>query len=183
MKGMASHTEGESFFDNFLPTDMTKRDPGSTLKAFEDFRQLIYRFPDSPYSADAKARMVYLRNRLARYEINVANYYFKRKAYLAAANRGRYVVENYSQTPAAADGLAVMIQAYNLLELNDLAGDSLKVLVKNYPKHPSIDKNGQFIDKFTLKDQEGSTINKLTLGLFDKAEPPEFNNRPDYMIR
>lgn len=183
MKGLANYTEGEGFFDQFLPTDMTERDPGSALKAFEDFRQLLYRFPDSSYAPDAKARMIYLRNRLARYEINVANYYFKRAAYLAAANRGRYVVENYSQTPAAADGLAVMIQAYHLLGLEDLASDSLKVLIANYPEHPSIDESGQFIDKFTLEDQEGSIINKLTFGLFDRAEPPEFDNRPEYMVR
>ncbi|MCR8923591.1 outer membrane protein assembly factor BamD [Dasania sp. GY-MA-18] len=183
MKGLANYTEGDGFLDQFMPTDMTERDPGSALKAFEDFRQLLYRFPDSSYAPDARARMVYLRNRLARYEINVANYYFKRKAYVAAANRGRYVVENYSQTPAVADGLAVMIQAYMLLGLDDLAENSLKVLASNHPKHPSLDKKGRFIPKFTLEDEEGSTINKLTLGLFDRADPPKFDNRPDYMIR
>ena len=183
MKGLANYTRGDSFLDQFMPTDETNRDPGSTLKAFEDFRQLLYLFPDSRYAPDARARMVYLRNRLARHEINVANYYFKRKAYLASANRGRYVVENYSQTPAAADGLAVMVQAYQLLGLNVLADNALKVLVVNHPQHPSIDDNGQFITKFSLEDEESSLINKLTLGLFDRADPPEFNNRPDYMAR
>lgn len=183
MKGLANYTESEGFFDRFLPTDMTKRDPGSSLKAFEDFRQLLYQFPDSPYAADARARMIYLRNRLARYEINVANYYFKRKAYLAAANRGKFVVENYSQTPAAADGLAVMIQAYKLLGLNDLANSPLQVLASNFPNHPSLDEKGKFIDKFSLKEQQGSLINRLSFGLFDRAEPPKFDNRPDYMIR
>lgn len=183
MKGLANYTEGDGFLDQFMPTDMTQRDPGGALKSFEDFRQLIYRFPDSTYAPDARARMVYLRNRLARYEINVANYYFKRKAYIAAANRGRYVVENYSQTPAVADGLAVMVQAYLLLGLDDLADNSLKVLATNFPDHPSVDEQGQFIAKFTLEDEEGSMINTLTLGLFDRADPPQFDNRPDYMIR
>jgi outer membrane protein assembly factor BamD len=183
MKGLANYTEGDGFLDQFLPTDMTERDPGSALKAFEDFRQLLNRFPDSQYAPDAKARMVYLRNRLARYEINVANYYFKRRAYIAAANRGRYVIENYPQTPAVADALAVMVQAYRLLGLEDLSGNALNVLNENHPNHPSTDKNGKFIEKFTLADEQRSTINKLTLGLFDRADPPEFDNRPDYMIR
>ena len=88
--------------------------------------------------------MVYLRARLARHEINVANYYFTRGSYLAAANRGRYVIENFPQTPAIGDALAVMVQAYQLLGLNDLANDSLSILIKNYPQHPSLDENGQF---------------------------------------
>lgn len=183
MKGLANYTEGDGFLDQFMPTDMTQRDPGHALQAFEDFRQLLYRYPDSEYAPDAKARMVYLRNRLARYEINVANYYFKRRAYIAAANRGRYVVENYAQTPAVADGLAVMVQAYRLLGLEDLSENSLKVLASNYPEHPSVDNTGQFIEKFSLEDEEVSLTNKLTLGLFDRAEPPKFDNRPDYMIR
>lgn len=181
IKGLANYAEGTGFLDNFLPTDLTMRDPGAALQSFENFRQLLYRFPDSPYAADANARMIYLRARLARYEINVANYYFKRGAYLAAANRGRYVVENFPQTPASADALAVMVQAYQLLSLDDLATDSLLVLTSNYPDHPSLDENGQFISKFTLIEAEGSWLNTLTMGLFDRIAPPKFDNRPDYL--
>jgi outer membrane protein assembly factor BamD len=181
MKGLANYYVDEGFLANFLPTDVTQRDPGAALQSFEDFRQLLYRFPDSPYAADAKARLVYLRNRLARYEINVANYYFKRKAYLAAANRGRYVVENYPQTPAMGDALAVMIQAYQLLGLNDLAENSLSVLRSNYPEHPSLDGAGDFISEFRISDIEQSWINKASFGLFDRSEPPKFDNRADYL--
>jgi len=178
MRGLANYTEGEGFLERFIPTDMTQRDPGSTIQSFDDFRQLLQRFPDSEYAPDAKARMVQLRNRLARYEINVANYYFKRKAYLAAANRGRYVIENLPQTPAIPDALAVMVQAYLLLEMNDLADQSLMVLRKNYPNHPSLDKNGNFVSQVG-KDQEGSFLNKATLGLLDRYEPPKFDNREE----
>jgi outer membrane protein assembly factor BamD len=183
IKGLASYVEGEGFLDRFLPTDMTMRDPGAALQSFADFRQLLYRYPDSSYAPDANARMVYLRARLARYEINVANYYFKRGAYLAAANRGRYVVENFPQTPANADALAVMVQAYQLLGLNDLANDSLAVLNKNFPTHPSIDENGQFISKFTAAQSEKSLLNTVSFGLFDQIEPPKFDNRAEYLIR
>lgn len=183
MRGLANYTEGTGLLERFLPTDTTQRDPGSAILAFEDFRQLLYRFPDSRYAPDAKARMTYLRARLARYEINVANYYFKRNAYMAAANRGRYVVENFPQAPAVPDGLAVMVQAYQLLGLNDLAEDALSVLRTNYPDHPSLDRNGQFKSEFHLGrgDVNRSWLNILTLGLFDRAEPPAFDNRAEYL--
>jgi outer membrane protein assembly factor BamD len=183
IKGLANYVESEGFLDRFLPTDMTMRDPGLARQSFEDFRQLLYRYPDSTYAADAKARMVYLRARLARYEINVANYYFKRGAYTAAANRGRFVVENFPQTPATGDALAVMIQAYQLLDLQDLATNALAVLNKNYPYHPSLDENGQFISKFTDAATQRSMLNKLTFGLVDQTEPPKFDNRADYLVR
>lgn len=183
MKGLANYEDSQGFLDRFLPTDMTMRDPGAALQSFEDFRQLLYRYPDSSYAPDANARMVYLRARLARYEINVANYYFKRGAYMAAANRGRYVIENFPQTPANGDALAVMTQAYQLLGLNDLANDSLSVLNTNYPSHPSLDKQGQFISKFTASEAERSLLNKMTLGLFDHSAPPKFDNRAEYLIR
>ena len=180
IKGLANYYQEEGLMSQYLPTDVTKRDPGAALQSFEDFRQLLYRFPESPYAADAKARMIYLRNRLARHEINVANYYFKRGAYLAAANRGRYVVENYPQTPATGDALAVMIQAYQLLGLNDLANDSLNVLLSNYPEHPSIDEEGHFKSEFSVGEAKRSWINRVSFGLFDRSAPPEFDNRADY---
>ncbi len=181
MRGLANYYVDVSFLAEYMPTDATQRDPGAALQSFEDFRQLLYRFPDSPYAADAKARLVYLRNRLARFEINVANYYFKRKAYLAAANRGRYVVENYQQTPAVADALAVMVQAYQLLGLNDLANDSLSVLKSNYPQHPSLDEQGNFISEFRLSEVQKSWLSTVSFGLLDRSEPPRFDNRAEYL--
>jgi outer membrane protein assembly factor BamD len=127
--------------------------------------------------------MIYLRARMSRYEINAANYYFKRGSYVAAANRGIYVVENFPQTPAVADALAVMVQAYQLLELNDLADDAFLVLKTNYPSHPSIGADGKFQDEFTLAANEKSWLNRLTFGLFDHNAPPIFDNRAEYLAR
>jgi outer membrane protein assembly factor BamD len=182
MKGLANYADSEGFLDRFLPTDMTERDPGAALQSFGDFRQLLARYPDSPYAPDAQARMLYLRARLARYEINNANYYFSRGAYIAAVNRGRYVVENYPQTPAVADALAVMTQGYLLLGKNELAQDSLSVLSLNYPDHPSLDKNGKFKNEFKLRQNYRSWVNILTLGLFDRSTPPKFDNRAPYLV-
>ncbi len=177
MKGLSAYTSNEDVFARFLPTDETLRDTSHAKEAFAEFAQLLARFPESAYAADAKARMVHLRNLLARHEINVANYYFRRGAYMAAANRGRYVVENFQRTPAVADGLAVMAQGYILLGLDDLARDSIDTLALNYPNHPSLDKNGEFQSVYTLDGLQRSWINKLSFGLFDPPQPPQFDNR------
>ncbi|MEP0202324.1 MAG: outer membrane protein assembly factor BamD [Halioglobus sp.] len=179
MKGLSAYTGNEDVFARFVSTDQTKRDTSQAKEAFAEFAQLVARFPDSPYAADAKARMVHLRNLLARHEINVANYYFRRGAYLAATNRGKYVVENFQRTPAVPDGLAVMAQGYILLGEDELARDAINTLALNYPNHPSVNKNGEFDSVYTLEGQQRSWINRASFGLFDPPKPPQFDNRPN----
>ena len=136
LKGLANFNRGKGFTENYLPIDASQRDPGSALQAFQDFSEMVRLFPDSQYADDAKQRMVYLRNQLADHEVNVANYYMRRGAYVAAVNRARYVVEKYSKTPAVPDALVIMAKAYKIMEMNDLSEDALRVLDLNYPNHP-----------------------------------------------
>lgn len=178
MKGVSAFDVEGSFLSKWVPTDDTKRDNSRVRQAFAEFAQLLARFPDSAYAADARARMVHMRNMLARHEIHVANYYFRRGAYLAAANRGRYVVEHMQQTPSVADGLAVMAQAYLLLDYADLAQDAARVLCENYPDYPMLDDNCEFNSGFSLDNPDRSMINQLSFGLFDPPEPPQFDYRP-----
>lgn len=179
MKGLSAYTGNEDIFNRFLPLDPTQRDTSHAKEAFAEFAQLVSRYPQSPYAADARARMVALRNLLARHEINVANYYLRRGAYLAATNRGRYVVENFQRTPAVADGLAVMAQGYILLGLDDLARDSIDVLARNYPEHPALDRKGEFDSAYTLDGVHRSWVNRLSFGLFDPPQAPQFDTRPE----
>ena len=180
VKGLSEISQSSGFFDNFIPTDNTKRDIGSAREAFATLTELLSRFPKSEYAPDARKRLVNLRNNLARAEIHVANYYFARGAYLAAANRGRYVVENFQQSPAVPDGLAVMAQAYNILEMQELADNAVRVLVANYPEHPSLDAMGNFDYDKRLLDRENSLLGKLTFGLIDPVQPPAFDSRHIY---
>jgi len=145
LKGVASFAENSGFMSRFLPTDPSKRDISRARDAFTEFSLLLALYPDSDYAADARARMIFLRNALAQYEIHVANYYLERRAYIAALNRGRYVVENFQGTPAVADGVAIMVECYLRLGLNDLADTSLQLLRTNYPDHPALDSRGEFI--------------------------------------
>lgn len=172
MKGLASFEDGGGFFSRIVPVDHTKRDPGLARESFSDFSQLLALYPDSPYAADARARMVYLRNNLAVYEIHVANYYLERRAYIAALRRAQYVVENFQGTPAVADGVAIMVECYLRLGLNELADTSLALLRENYPDHAAIDDDGDFIVRTEVTDP--SLLYTVTFGLFgdNRGNPP-----------
>jgi len=138
LRGLANFVEDQSFFASFGDQDMSDRDPKSAREAFEAFQQLVTRFPESKYTPDAVARMKYLVNALASSEVHVASYYFKRGAYVAAANRGKFVLENYRQSPALEEALAIMAKSYEKLGLNDLRDDALRVLKLNFPKSPYV---------------------------------------------
>ncbi len=131
LKGIVNFNRSIGFVDRFLPTDVSQRDAGAAMDSFDDFSELVRRFPDSKYSEDARKRLIYLRNNIARHELHVARYYLDRGAYLAAANRGLYVVENYQRAPAVRDALKVMIEAYDRLGLEQLSRDARRVLALN----------------------------------------------------
>ncbi len=165
LRGMASFDEDQNFLARFLPIDTASRDLGAARDSFNDFAQLVRRFPDSQYAPDAQARMVYMRNLLARAEINVARYYIKRQAYVAAANRGRYVFEKFQGTPAVPDALAVMVEAYSLMDMEDLANEALLVLTTNYPDHSSLNSRGEFRKGSGTRNSDRSLLNIITFGL------------------
>lgn len=168
LKGLTAFEKDRTFFEKYLPIDETQRDPGSALDSFQSFQQLVSRFPNSQYAPDAQKRMTYLKNRLATHEMHVARYYVKREAWVAAANRGRYVVENYQQTPAVPDALSVMVLAYNELGMTDLAADSQAVLDANFPGYQS---NIQLAKKESL-------LNTATFGLLGNSEEPRTVQQP-----
>ena len=168
MKGLASNTASLGFLERYLPMDLSRRDPGQARVSFNEFSELLSRYPDSQYAPDARQRMIELRNRLAEYEIHAANYYMKRKAYVAAVNRGRYVVENMQQTPSVPEALAIMVEGYYHLGLNEPAEEALKALTLNYPDHASLDKNGNFVGFQVFEDVDPSVLSTLTFGLFGR---------------
>jgi outer membrane protein assembly factor BamD len=138
LKGLANFNRGKGFTERYLPIDAAQRDPDSALKAFQDFSEMARLFPDSQYADDARLRMVFLRNQLADHEVNVASYYMRRGAFIAAINRAKYVVEKYPRTPAIPEALVIMAKAYKVMEMNDLSDDAIRVLEINYPNHPGI---------------------------------------------
>jgi outer membrane protein assembly factor BamD len=138
LKGLVNFNRSIGFIDRFLPTDVSQRNPSNAKDAYNNFQELVRRFPDSKYVPDAKQRMVGLRNNLAMYEIHVARFYLKRRAYVAAANRGGFVVKEFQRTPAVPYALQIMQKAYIKLGLDDLAADTKRVYEQNYPDGPPV---------------------------------------------
>ena len=138
LRGLCNFHRDIGIMEKYIPRDESQRAPRSASLALKDFTALVKRYPDSTYSDDAIQRIVYLRNRLAEHEVHVAHYYMRRKAYVAAANRGEYVIENYPRTPSMPEALLVMAKAYKVLELNKLSDDALRVLELNYPGYPGV---------------------------------------------
>jgi outer membrane protein assembly factor BamD len=136
LRGVINFDRDRGFLDRYANQDMTKRDQTNTLQSFEDFSELLSKFPDSRYAADARQRMIYLRDNLAKAQINIAEFYLRLGAYVAAANRAKDVLEKYQRTPAAGDALAIMAIAYRALAQDKLADDTERVLRQNYPNHP-----------------------------------------------
>lgn len=135
LRGLAAFDLSKSFFEKLFNQEKSERDPKMARQAFDYFSQLIERFPNSKYTQDAVKRMKQLRNNLAQYEIHVAKYYLRRGSFLAAANRGKYVIENYQGTPAIPDALALMVRSYRKLDMPRLASDVFRVLELNHPSH------------------------------------------------
>lgn len=133
LKGLINFNRGIGFLDRFLPTDQSQRDPGAARQSQEDFTELLLKYPDSIYAEDAEQRIVALRTMLALYELHVGDYYLRRGAYLAAANRGIYVIENYQRTVAVPRALLLMAEAYTKLGMPELAADAQRVFDLNYP--------------------------------------------------
>lgn len=113
--------------------EMWDRDPKAARESYNAFRELAERFPNSRYTKDAIERMTYLRDAQARYEVHIAKFYLARGAYVAAANRCKYAIENFPRTPAVEDALGIQAKAYKLMGMTKLTEDTLRVLRTNFP--------------------------------------------------
>jgi len=151
IKGLARFPK-EDFFERKFDLDPAQRDTRPVRESFQFFSELVQRFPNSRYTADAAQRMTYLRNSLARSELYAADYYMKKEAYLAAVNRAKYIIEHYDQTPAVPEALTIMVKAYDKLEMPTLAEDARRVLAINFPERAKADvadKTGEYAPHVT----------------------------------
>ncbi|MBB3141675.1 outer membrane protein assembly factor BamD [Halomonas organivorans] len=139
LRGLSAWQAGRFSLEGLKLIDISKRDLGATRDAYSDFRELIQRFPNSQYAPDAQQRIVYLRNLLARHELQVADFYLRKGAYLAAVERGRWVIEHYPQAQSTRDALAVMVEGYMGLDMTERARETLRTLIDNAPDHERLD--------------------------------------------
>lgn len=136
LRGLINFDRNRSYIDRLIPQQAGNRDQTAARTAFNDFGEMLRRYPNSAYAADARQRMVFLRNDLASTELTVARYYYRRAAYVGAADRAKYIVENYQQAAQVPDALVVMIQSYEALGQAELAADTKRVLQLSAPNHP-----------------------------------------------
>lgn len=132
IKGIANFEQDRGLLQRYFHTDLAERDPGTSRQAFEDFKQLICCYPDSPFVCDARQRMVYLRNLLARYELNIGIYYYHRNAYVAAINRASNVLAHYQQSPYTCGALKLMRDSYRKLGLEQQACEMEEIIQRNF---------------------------------------------------
>lgn len=172
MRGLAATARSRGVLNRLFAIDESRRDVTTARKAFNDFDEFLKLFPSSEYARDARQRMIHLRNVLAQSEVNVATWYMSRGAYVAAANRARYAIENYSQTPAAPDALAILVESSWKLGLTETANDTLRVLALNYPEYRGFDDSGNLVLAAAIQNRDRSWMNMVTFGLLDRPETP-----------
>jgi outer membrane protein assembly factor BamD len=131
IRGLVYFESGANWLERKFKADIAKRPPHEARKSFQAFQVLVQQYPKSPYAADARQRMIFLRNRLADYEIEVARFYLKRGAYVGAANRAKGVVEGYDGAPAVDDALKILAASYRKLGVDDLAKAAENVRATN----------------------------------------------------
>jgi outer membrane protein assembly factor BamD len=136
LKAVINFDRNVGLMSRVFRIDPSQRDLNGPATSFNDFNEVLRRYPNSIYAQDARQRMVYLRNELARHELVVGLYYLRRGAWVSAADRGRYLLENYPQSEYEADAIALMAASYTKLGQTTLAEDSKRVLQQNYPEHP-----------------------------------------------
>lgn len=134
LKGLINFNDRSSLFTRFTGEDLSERDPKAAREAFDTFKELTIRFPNSKYTADASARMRYLLDMLASNDVHVARFYMRRGAILASVNRAQAVVKQYQDTPAVEEALAIMMAGYKKLGLEELSNDARRVLQSTYPQ-------------------------------------------------
>lgn len=131
LKGVINFNADMGLFANLFPHDLSQHDPDHVKASFDAFKELVTRYPNSKYVPDARVRMQFLINSLARHETDIARYYLRRHAYVAAVNRAKDVLSNYPQAPQTRDALQVMVQAYDAMGITRLRDDAQRVLKLN----------------------------------------------------
>lgn len=147
LKGVINFNDNLGLLGTLAGQDLSERDQRASRDAWQAFKQLLDQFPNSGYAADARLRMAYIVNSLASYEVHVARYYFRRGAYVAAANRAQQTVTDFQQAPAVEEALHILVQSYDKLDLPQLRDAASRVLRQNFPQSAFLGGPGAQVDK------------------------------------
>ncbi|MRD45788.1 outer membrane protein assembly factor BamD [Caenimonas koreensis DSM 17982] len=143
LKGIVNFNDNLGFLSFIVQQDLAERDQKAAKESFEAFKELVTRFPESRYTPDARARMTYIVNSLAQYEVHVARYYYTRGAYVAAANRAQNALTDYKDVPALEEALFILMNSYDKLGMAQLRDDARRVMQKTYPSSEYLTKGSK----------------------------------------
>jgi outer membrane protein assembly factor BamD len=147
LKGIVNFNDNLGLFSFISRQDLSERDQKAAKESFESFRELVTRYPESRYTPDARARMTYIVNSLAQYEVHVARYYMNRGAYVAAINRAQAAIADYRDVPALEEALFILVRSYDALGMAQLRDDARRVMEKNYPRSEYLTRGGKAASK------------------------------------
>lgn len=131
MHGLTDMAQDESALQHFFGIDRSDRDPTQARQAYTDFTQLLQNFPTSQYAPDAKKRLIALKDRLAKYQLSIVQFYTKRGAYVAVVNRVQEMLQDFPDTQATRQALPLMEKAYRQLQLTQEAEKVAKLIASN----------------------------------------------------
>ena len=143
LRGLINFNRDQGFLTRLFPMDPAEMDTKPLQQSFQDFGRLINEFPDSRYTEDSRQRMIFIRNALAAHELRVAEFYVERRAWVAASQRARYVIERYQGAEVMPQALAILYQSYRALDLEDHADNTMAVLELNFPEHAEAARAGR----------------------------------------
>ena len=146
LKGLVNFNDDLGAFSFLTRQDLSERDQKAAKESFEAFKELVTRFPESKYTPDARARMMYIVDALGAYEVHVARYYYTRGAYVAAINRCQTAISEYHDVPAIEDALFIMMRSYDALGMPQLRDDTRRVLAATYPKSDYLTRGSKKVD-------------------------------------
>ena len=161
LRALSNFDKDRNFITEIFAQDPSKYDVTKLRQSFDDFTIVVNKFPKSKYAKDSRNRLIYIKNMIAENELYIAKYYSKRSAHVAAIERVKYMLKNYSGTPSSEEGLLVMINSYNNLKMKDLAYDTSRVLKENYPEYTITETNNNFIKVY-------KKMESLDMGAKDK---------------
>ncbi|WP_372826575.1 outer membrane protein assembly factor BamD [Polaromonas sp.] len=146
LKGLVTFNENLGLFSFLYKQDLSERDQKAAKESFEAFKELVNRYPDSKYAADARLRMTYIVNSLAQYEVHVARYYYSRGAYISAINRAQTALTDYRDVPVLEDALFILYKSYDALGMAQLRDDTKRVMEKSYPQSEYLTKGFRSVE-------------------------------------
>lgn len=131
------------------------RDQKVTQQALTALQELVRRFPDTPYAADARLKIDLVNDHLAGKELEVGRFYARNRQWIAAATRYRTVIDDYQTTSHTPEALFRLVEAYLALGLPEEAKRNAAVLGANYPGSKWYDRAFGLMRKYAPNVQAG----------------------------